>query len=552
MKDETLHIVVHDKPYYSMPAGRQTARRAIDQGQPGGYHLIKNNMGEKRSVQEKTIGELVGCLETGDLRGRKDTPIRGVAYDSRRVQAGDLFVALRGLHTDGHRFVDQALDRGAVAVLHEAALCSYREQVGYLQVPDSRRAMAALAAEIYGQPSRELSVIGVTGTDGKSTTVWLIHQLLEKLGSPSGFISTVQMKTRCAVQINPLRQSTPEAPDIQALLRQMVEAGKRYAVIEATSHGLSSQTLRLAHVEFDAAVCTNISHEHLEFHGSFEQYRSDKANLFRAVSGRVAVINRDDPSHDYLAAQTDAPVACYSLKSSDADLFAADVQADLTGSRFTLCYGNQRQRVESKLPGMYNVENLLAAGLTVLRLQSLSLADLASRIPDLEGVAGRMQIITAGQPFTAIVDYAHTPQSFAKILPLVKTATEGRLIAVFGSAGERDVEKRPLQGEVAARYCDILVLSDEDPRGESSQKILEEIAAGCRRQRGQLERNEDLFLIPDRAEGIRRALSLARPGDTVLLLGKGHEQSIIYEHGPQPWDEAQAARRILAELGWKR
>ena len=486
------------------------------------------------------------------LRGSPETTVRGLAYDSRNVERGDLFIALPGLHTDGHRFIDQAIRRGAVAILHQDELESYREGITYLQVPDSRRGMSTLAAAFYGYPSRQLNVIGVTGTDGKSTTVWLIHQLLEALGKPSGFISTVQMRSEDRVVENPLRQSTPEAPEIQRLLRRMIEGGDSYAVIEATSHGLSAQTGRLADVEFTAGVCTNISHEHLEFHGSFERYRSDKANLFRALpAGGFGVVNLNDPSHQYLADQALSPVYRYGLGNPQADLWAEVGRADLGGSLLTLHHTGQELSSRFHLPGSYNVENLLAAALTVLKLGSLGLADLAEAIPKLRGVPGRMETIDRGQPFRVMVDYAHTPQSFAELLPLVRQHTEGRLIAVFGSAGERDTAKRPLQGELAARFCDIVILADEDPRGEEPCEILEQIAAGCLREDPGRRQGESLLLVPDRREAIGRAFSLARKADTVLLLGKGHERSIIYADGPIPWLESEVVREILEQMGWK-
>jgi UDP-N-acetylmuramoyl-L-alanyl-D-glutamate--2,6-diaminopimelate ligase len=411
--------------------------------------------------------------------------------------------------------------------------------------------MTALAAVFYDHPSRELTVIGVTGTDGKSTTVWLIHQLLEALGKQSGFLSTVQIKTGDEVTKNPLRQSTPEAPDIQCLLRRMADTGKRYAVVEATSHGLSAETGRLSSVQFAAAICTNISHEHLEFHGSFEQYRSDKANLFRALGeDGFGVVNLNDPSHSYLIEESGAPVLCYGLDTRHADLWAEVARSDLSGSQFSLHYGDESRPARLNLPGAYNVENLLAAALTVLRLSPVPLGELAKRIPELRGVPGRMEAISAGQPFRVIVDYAHTPQSFARLLPLVREQTEGRLIAVFGSAGERDLDKRPLQGELAARFCDIVILSDEDPRGEEPMAILEQIAAGCRREDPGRRQGEGLCLIPDRRQAVAQAFAVAARGDTVLLLGKGHEESIIYADGPIPWQEAQVARQILAEMGF--
>jgi UDP-N-acetylmuramoyl-L-alanyl-D-glutamate--2,6-diaminopimelate ligase len=552
----------------------------------------------------KELRQLLSALPGTDLRGSADTRITGIAYDSRKVAPGDLFVALEGQHTDGHRYVRQALERGAAAVLHSRVLAAadYRPDKAYLRHPDTRRVMGQMAAAFFDHPSQRLEVVGVTGTDGKSTTVWLIHQLLEALGQPSGFVSTVQVQTGAGARKNPLRQSTPESPDIQGFLADMVRSGRRYAVLEATSHGLSERTARLIDVRFRAAVCTNITHEHLEFHGSYEQYRSDKANLFRALDrysprhgsrgadqardgdqagpgqggrgadqaregdqagprhgsrgagpreGPFGVVNLGDSNHSYLRAQTTAPVFGYGRSDgtqkadTEAVLAAEQVHADLSGSRFTLRYGAQSGPGRLNLPGMYNVENLLAAALTVLTLIEAPFARLCSLLPSLRGVPGRMQPVEAGQGFRVIVDYAHTPEAFAKVLPLVEQHTRGRLLAVFGSAGERDREKRRLQGALAARHCQVIVLADEDPRGEDPEAILREIASGCREE-GQPE----LHLIPDRRRAVRRALQLALPGDTVLLLGKGHEDSILYADGSVPWDEAAVARELLGELGF--
>jgi UDP-N-acetylmuramoyl-L-alanyl-D-glutamate--2,6-diaminopimelate ligase len=502
------------------------------------------------------LGELIRNLDVLELHAPCDPQIIGLAYDSREVRPGWLFAALPGQHMDGHRFVAQAVERGAVAVLHgrplEPPLPAARE-VARLRVEDPRRALSALADLFYGQPSRRLEVIGVTGTDGKSTTVYLIHQLLAALGRRGGFLSTVSFQAGGPLRPNSLRQSTPEAPEVHALLAEMAEAGMRYAVLEATSHGLSERTSRLSHVRFQAAVCTNITHEHLEFHGTFERYRSDKANLFRALdreeegpeaSRRFGVANTDDPSHAYLAAQTRRPVHLYGW-GPQAELSAHGFAGDLEGSRFTLRWEGGQATASLTLPGKHNVENLLAACLAVHHLADVPFAKLVPLLPGLRGVPGRLQSVREGQPFHVIVDYAHTPEAFARVLPFARAQTPGRLIAVFGSAGERDTAKRALQGEVASRHCDVLVLADEDPRGEDPRAILREIAAGCRLGPGQ-----ELLLEPDRRKAIHEAIRRAGPGDAVLLLGKGHEGSILYAGGALPWNEAEVARETLRSLGY--
>jgi UDP-N-acetylmuramoyl-L-alanyl-D-glutamate--2,6-diaminopimelate ligase len=490
------------------------------------------------------LRELLRVLDVVELHAPCDPSILGLAYDSREVRPGWLFAALEGQHTDGHRHIEQAVERGAVAVLHSRPLAATGQEVACVRVANPRLGLSALADAFHGHPSRSLAVIGVTGTDGKSTTVYLIHQLLSALGQASGFLSTVSFQAGGELRPNSLRQSTPEAPEVHALLAEMVQEGRRYAVLEATSHGLSERTSRLAHVQFQAAVCTNITHEHLEFHGTFDQYRSDKANLFRAAQ-RFGVANGDDPSHAYLTAQTRRPVHLYGMRRPEVELAAHGFRGDLEESRFTLRWPGGQAEASLPLPGQHNVENLLAACLAVHRLLGIPYGELVQLLPGLRGVSGRLEPVRAGQPFRVIVDYAHTPEAFARVLPFARALTPGRLIAVFGSAGERDTAKRPLQGEVASRHCDVLILADEDPRGEDPQAILREIAAGCRLRPGQ-----ELLLEPDRRKAIHEAIRRARPGDTVLLLGKGHEGSIIYPGASVPWNEAEVAQEALRTLGY--
>jgi UDP-N-acetylmuramoyl-L-alanyl-D-glutamate--2,6-diaminopimelate ligase len=502
-------------------------------------------------MKAKTLLRLLENLNILERRGPENPAIRGLHYDSRHLGRGDLFAALEGLHTDGHEFIAQAAGRGAAAVLHTRPLPEYLPGLSYVRVAEARAALSTISDRFFDRPSEQLTVIGVTGTNGKSSVVWFIYQLLEALGKPCGFLSTVWFKTGEEVVKNSLRQSTPEAPEIHGMLRAMLDSGKNFAIVEATSHGLSPRTRRLADVRFDAAVLTNISHEHLEFHGSLKQYCDDKANLFRALDRSAAadafgVVNLDEPRQSLFRAATGRPTLTYSTTDPAADLRAADISSDLSGSSFRLTSRREAVPVRLNHPGLYNVENLLAAALTVERLLDISLTELAPLIPGLRAVKGRMETVEEGQPFRVIVDYAHSPDSFEKLLPMVKEATPGALLVVFGSAGERDTEKRARQGDIAGRYCDTVVLADEDPRGEDGPAILKEIAAGCRSK----TEGRDLFLEPDRREAIRLAYRLARQDDTVLLLGKGHEQSIIYADGPLPWDEAEVARSLLQELGY--
>jgi UDP-N-acetylmuramoyl-L-alanyl-D-glutamate--2,6-diaminopimelate ligase len=505
-------------------------------------------------MPEIVLQDLLAGIPTVEVHGDLGRTVRGIAYDSREVEPGCLFVAMDGLHTDGHRFIPDAVSRGAVAVLHARALSPVPDGITCIRVGNPRTALSPVAAAFYGHPSREIRVIGVTGTDGKSSTVWFITQLLGFLGRKAGFLSTVSFQTGEEVVKNPFRQSTPEATEIHGMLREMVDVGREFAVVETTSHGLSARMNRLGDVAFDAAVLTNVTHEHLEFHGSFEQYRSDKANLFRSLSTetvkevacpRFGVVNADDPSAGYFREAARVPVISYGVRSS-ADLMARAVSTGISGAAFLLACQGREAPSRVNIPGPFWVENALAACLTVARILDLDPLALADFLPRLKGVLGRMDYVDEGQPFALIVDYAHTPGAFRKLFPWIRAHTTGKVTAVFGSAGERDREKRPLQGKAAAELCDTVIITDEDPRGEDRMLIIEQIAAGCDGKR----RGDDLFLVPDRTEAIRLAVSRAAPGDTILLLGKGHEGSIIGPKGPMPWDERAEARSALRSLGF--
>jgi len=497
----------------------------------------------------KRLSALCAKINIEEEYGSGDPVITSLAYDSRDVNPGSLFFALRGIHADGHGFIDKAIEQGARAVICMEMPSLPVPSARYIRVADSRTAMSPIAAAFFDNPSEELKIIGVTGTDGKSTTSYFIQQLIEKSGRKCGLLTTVQFDFGDGPEKNFLRQSTPEATEIHRLLRRMRDNGCSYAVVEATSHGLSPVNNRLGDVRFDAGVLTNISHEHLEFHKTLERYMDDKANLFRALPADTgaAVINLDEPRREVFSSASACPVFTYSLEDDLADLFADDILEKNTVQQFNLHHHKKCSRVQLSLPGRFNVENCLAALLGASLLTGTALPDLLPAVSALRAIRGRMVPVDCGQPFQVIVDYAHTPGSFRKLFPGLRNQTEKRLIAVFGSAGERDLEKRPIQGEIASEFCDIIILTDEDPRGDEPQDILEEIAAGC----SGMSRDETLYLIEDRPAAIRKAFSLAREGDTVILLGKGHEGSIIYQTGPVPWDEEKEAIRALNDFGYK-
>jgi UDP-N-acetylmuramoyl-L-alanyl-D-glutamate--2,6-diaminopimelate ligase len=486
--------------------------------------------------------------------------ITGLEYDSRRVGPGSLYFALRGIHADGHAFAGEAVKRGAAAVLHQDPLAAYDPGVVYLRVRDSRFAMSAVADAFYDHPSRRLGVVGVTGTEGKSPTVYLVYQLLRLLGKKAGFVSTVRYSHGAGETDNPEHQTTPEAPAVHRHLAAMLAEGAEYAVLEASSHGLSPRTNRLGDVLFDAGVMTNVTREHLEFHGTWEQYREDKSRLFRALdpfpdrpvkvlaAPSFGVVNADDPSAGFFAAATTRRVLDFSVRGGDAELSARSLESGGGGNVYEVRVrsAGETLRVRDALPGAFNAGNVLAALITVSELLGLPVREIAPLVSSLKPVRGRMTVVSRGQPFEVIVDYAHTPSSFAAIFPPLWDrihARGGRIISVFGSGGERDRGKRPEQGRIASEYSALVVLTDEDPRGEGPMDILEEIARGC-------GEGTELLLIPDRPSAIREAFGRARPGDLVLLLGKGHENSIIYAGETRPYDEIAEAEAALAELGF--
>lgn len=508
-----------------------------------------------------TLRNLLAGVAVLRADGPLDIPLAGLSYDSRKVEPGWLFVAIKGYHSDGHSYVEHAVARGAVAVVVDARHWGHApapEGTTLVVALDSRVALAPLAAAFYGYPALQLRTIGITGTKGKSTTTDLVSQVLDGCGYTTGMISTVDFKVGSRRWANSTRQSTPEALEVQALLAEMAATGCDAAVVEATSHALSARWNRLGGCIFDVAVFLNLGHEHLDYHGSFTQYRADKARLFellgeRAPAGRRkgekwAIVNIDDPNH--MVFLRSAPAGAHRLSfgiRESADVCARDVAAGPMGAQLSVDTPWGSAQLQLRLPGTFNIYNALAA-LSVALSQGVSLEQAARALGAAHGPRGRMEPVLMGQPFDVIVDYAHNPESFEQVFGMLRPLTRGRLIAVFGSAGERDVAKRAVQGEIAGRYCDLLVLTDEDPRGEQREAIIAQIAVGA--ERAGRRAGEDYFVIPDRAEAVAAALAAAQPGDLVLLLGKGHEGSIIYADHSRPWDEAAEARRVLRTMGY--
>jgi UDP-N-acetylmuramoyl-L-alanyl-D-glutamate--2,6-diaminopimelate ligase len=506
--------------------------------------------------QKITLASLFEEFPLKVLDGKPgDIPITGIAIDNRLVRPGDLFVAMKGGMADGHDFIPDAIERGAGAVVGDTLLDGL--SVPYIRVENSRRALTWLAAAFYGNPGRKLTVIGVTGTDGKTTTCNLLYQILLAAKVKAGLISTVNAVIGDEVLDTGFHVTTPDAPDVQRYLARMVDSGLTHVVLETTSHGWAQS--RVDACEFDVGIVTNITHEHLDEHGSYENYRAAKGRLFQSLAislpksqgnPRLAVLNRDDSSYPYLAELVSSPNSqvrslSYGLGST-ADVQAKNVRYSPQRTHFEVAGPGFRVPVTSSLVGEFNASNCLAALTAAICGLAIDPEAAAHGIANLSGVPGRMERIDLGQPFAAIVDFAHTPNALRVAIDTVRKMTDQRVITIFGSAGLRDKEKRRMMAEVSAELADISILTAEDPRTESLDGILGEMAAGAR-SKGGVE-GKTFFRMPDRGEAIRLGVRMAAAGDIVMACGKGHEQSMCFGTIEYPWDDRIAMRAALSEL----
>lgn len=502
-----------------------------------------------------TLSELISVLSdvvsvTGDAS--ISAPI--VESDADLLPGG-LFVARRGLSSDGHDFIPRAVEKGAAAIVGERDIRDL--PVPYAQVQNAQEDVGLLAAAYHDFPSRKLTVIGVTGTDGKTTTSTLIHNILQGVtNNGTGLISTVSAELGSTSADTGLHVTTPGAPQVQGFLAQMVANGLTHAVLEMTSHGLAQG--RLQGVDVDVAVMTNVTHEHLDYHGSFENYRAAKGRLFEMLARsfrkpyqpKIAVINADDPNAEFFAAFPADKIARYGIQNP-ADVRATEVHYFPDSTLFEIETQpvferdyDRRMEFETPLAGEFNVYNALAAITTSYSLH-LNPNMIWAGIADMAGVPGRMERINEGQDFTAIVDFAHTPNALENALKASRKMLRvgKKLIVVFGSAGLRDREKRRMMAEVAARLAHFTILTAEDPRTESLDDILQAMAQGCISQGG--VEGKTFICVPDRGAAIYQACQMAKQGDIVMACGKGHEQSMCFGSVEYPWDDREAMRAAL-------
>lgn len=486
------------------------------------------------------LAELVKSLAPLQQSGSLDREITGIAYDSREVQPGSLFVAIPGFHVDGHNFLAAAAHQGAVAAVLSADI-PVPPELSWFKVADTRKALALLAQTFFDYPAKKLRLIGVTGTNGKTTTTLLLHSMLTAAGFGAGLIGTV--KVLIGQREYPVRHTTPEAADLQAHLAEMVAVGSSYAVMEVSSHALFLD--RVAGLEFDVGVFTNLTQDHLDLHGTMQDYLEAKARLFTGLSpqgkpGKAAVLNVDDAAFRYLAESTRVPVLTYGI-SNAADFQAKDISFTRDGTCFDLAVRGQVQRqISIVTPGLFSVYNALAA-IAVATHEGLSLSQAADALAATPSVPGRFQPVRAGQDFDIVVDYAHTPDGLENILSTARQFAGGRVIVVFGCGGDRDRRKRPMMGEVAHRLADLAIVTTDNPRSEDPRQISADILLG-------MPDSARVLVMLDRAQAIGAAVRMAAPGDVVVIAGKGHETYQIFRDRTIHFDDREVAKQALEAL----
>lgn len=473
------------------------------------------------------LSEIVKDVKLVELKGG-DTEISGISYDSRTVHPGDLFVAVKGFEFDGHKYIPAAIEAGASAIL---CMEKPAEEVPYALTEDSRLALALAACEFYGNPAKEMKIIGVTGTNGKTTTTYLLKHLLEsKLDAKVGLIGT--NGNMIGDEFIHSERTTPESLELQRLFREMADSGCTHVVMEVSSHSLCLD--RVAGIRFDVGIFTNLTQDHLDFHGTMEEYAKAKARLFGVCDD--GCFNKDDAWCERMMRDAQCRIHTYSADSSDAELYADEIKLSPSGIEFFAVTENERVKAKLCIPGKFSVYNALcvmSAGLSL----GISLADCVDAIGSAKGVKGRMELVPTDGDYTIVIDYSHTPDALENALKALRINENSRLVALFGCGGDRDRTKRPIMGAVAARYADFVIVTSDNPRTEEPQSIIDEIVVGMDGSKTPYK------VICDRPDAIRWAIDNHLPHDVILLAGKGHEDYQVVGHEKHHMDE----REIVAE-----
>ncbi len=502
------------------------------------------------------LRELLNGINIKTLYNRKDMMIKGISYDSRKVQPGFLFVAIKGNKVDGHEFINDAIKRGASAIVGEGFV-EPSKSVTFIEVNNSREALSVISSNYYNRPYKELEIIGITGTNGKTTTTYLIESILKNAGYSTGVIGTVEY--RFSGKSYPAPVTTPESLELMGILRQMADAGVKYVIMEVSSHAISQK--RIWSCPFRVGAFTNLSRDHLDYHLDMENYFKAKAELFEHLSriedypgARWAVINMDDPWGERIKEITTVPVVLYGTKEG-MDVSAEDVRIDMSGIRGMLVIEGKTAPFVSPLTGAVNLYNILCAS-AVSSCIGLEIEEISAGLREVEKIPGRMELIRTEQGFNVIIDYAHTPDALLKVLESIGSLSNGRIITLFGCGGDRDRGKRAEMGEVAMKLSDVVIITSDNPRSEDPISIISEIERGVKLSGvKRIEWNENIslpdkcyFIEPDRRKAIQMAVCMADRGDTVLIAGKGHENYQIIGDKKIPFDDREEALRAISYI----
>ena len=479
------------------------------------------------------LERLIKDLAYRHIEGIADCEIKGISCDSRNIRPGYLFVAIRGLCQDGHSFINQAIAKGAKAVILEENL-PLKKEVAKILVRDSRAALASVCAVFFGEPAKSLKTIGITGTNGKTSVSYLIEKILTCAGHISGVVGTINYRIGSKVYSGV--NTTPQADLLQSFLQEIVLAKSKYAIIEVSSHALAQH--RVEAIDFSTAVFTNLSPEHLDYHSNLDNYFSCKSSLFKGLSaGACAVINIDEPYGKKLLKMVKSRVLTYGIECP-AQIQAKNLRLKIDKLKFTAVTPGGKIEIESPLIGRHNVYNILAA-IGAAFVEDIDFSHIASGIKSCACVSGRLERVNCGEDFLIFVDYAHTEDALKKVLQTLRSLSKRKIILVFGCGGDRDKTKRPRMGKVAARLADFVILTSDNPRSENPREIISDI------MRGISKRKTNYQVILDRAGAIGRALSIARKRDIVLIAGKGHERSQIFADKVIPFNDCEAVKQVL-------
>lgn len=476
------------------------------------------------------LKELLKDIEVYELHADTETEISDISYDSRKTQVNDLFVAIRGFESDGHKFIGSAVNAGAAVVICEE---KPDVQIPYILVSDSRNALALASSNFFGNPASEMTLIGVTGTNGKTTTTMLIKHVLENCtDAKTGLIGTNQ--NMIGEKVLPTERTTPESYELQKLFREMADEGCRYVIMEVSSHSLVLS--RVAGIQFEVGVFTNLTQDHLDFHKTMEEYAGAKALLFETCN--QAAINIDDEWGGYMSERAKCPVFTYSEIKLEADLVAKDIRLSPSNVKFCALAMNSLERVSLEIPGKFSVYNAMSV-ISACLLLGLPLGKICESLRTAKGVKGRVEVVPGPTDYTILIDYAHTPDALENVIKSMKEVTTGRVVVLFGCGGDRDKTKRPIMGEIATTLADFTIITSDNPRTEVPGDIISDILEGVKAPKSRYK------VIEDRSEAIAFAIDSHMPGDVIILAGKGHETYQIIGKTKYHMDEREIVAKYL-------